>query len=177
MLREALTIQRKALGVDNDATRTTLTTLARALNGLGDYAGAEVVAREAVASYQKQGNLRQIASAFAALGETLLGRRQFADAAATIRQAREVFAKQPPTTKWLPPEVSSLLGAALMGQQKFAEAEPLLVAGYEGLRDVAGSPRMRLRQSIERLIAFYAAAGRPAEAAPWRARLQGLGAR
>ena len=28
----------------------------------------------------------------------------------------------------------SLLGGALLGQKKFAEAEPLLLAGYEGLK-------------------------------------------
>ena len=149
-----------------------MTFLARALNGLGDYAGAESAAREAVASYQKQGNQRLIGGPLAALGEALLERRQFAEALTTLRQARDIFDKQPPTTKWLPSDVSSLMGAALAGNQMHAPAETALVSGYEGLRDTAGSPRSRLRKSIERLVAFYVALGRPADAAPWRARLQ-----
>jgi len=174
LLRASLAIQRKKLGVDNDATRTTMTNLAHALNGLGDHAGAEAVAREAIASYQKQANPRFIPGALAALGESLVGRRQFVEAETTLQQARDVLAKQQPTTKWLPPDVTSLLGAAFAGQQKYTEAEPLLIKGYEGLRDTAGSPPTRLRKSIERLIAFYTAAGRATEATPWRARLRGI---
>jgi tetratricopeptide (TPR) repeat protein len=174
LLRDALAFQRQALGVDNDATRATLTSLARALNGLGDFAAAETAAREAITSYQKQQNPRGIGGGLAALGESLLGRRQFVEAATTLRQARDALTQQPPATKWLPPDVTSLLGAAVTGEGKLADAEPLLVAGYEGLRDTIGSPRSRLRGSIERLIAFYGAAGRAAEAAPWRARLQAI---
>ena len=174
LLRDALTVQRKTPGVDNDATRTTLTNLARALNGMGDYAGAETAAREAIASYRKQTNPRLIAGPLAALGESLLERRQFVEAAVALEEARDVLAKQHPTTAWLPPDVASLLGAALAGQQKYSQAEPLLVSGYQGLRDITGSPRSRLRKSIERLIAFYTSAGRPAEAAPWRERLQAM---
>jgi eukaryotic-like serine/threonine-protein kinase len=172
LLRESVAIQRKALGVANEATRTTLTSLARALNGLGDYVAAEAAAREAVAATEKLANPRLIASPLAALGEALLERKQFVAAAAALQRSREVLAKHTPTTKWLPADVTSLLGAALTGQQKYAEAEPLLIGGYEGLRDVEGSPRSRLRKSLERLVAFYIAAGRPADATPWRARLQ-----
>ena len=177
LLREALAFQRKALGVDHDATRGTLTSLARALNGLGDFAAAEVAAREAIASYEKQASSRAIGSPLAALGESLLERRQFSAAAATLQQARDGLAKSPPTAKWLAADVDSLFGAALAGQQQVTEAEPLLVGGYEGLRDAPGTPPSRLRKSIDRLIAFYVATGRPAEAAPWRARLQAIGAR
>jgi tetratricopeptide (TPR) repeat protein/predicted Ser/Thr protein kinase len=173
-LREALAFQRQTLGVDNEATRTTLSYLARALNGLGDYAAADATAREAIASFQKQSNSRGIGGPLAALGESLLERRQFGDAATTLRQARDGLAQQPPTTKWLPPDVTSLLGAAVAGEGKLAEAEPLLVAGYEGLRDAPGTPPSRLRLAIERLIAFYVAAGRAADATPWRARLKAM---
>ena len=58
---------------------------------------------------------------------------------------------------------------------KPAEAEPLLVAGYEGLRDFPGSPRSRLRKSLERLVAFYTSTGRPMDGEPWRARLLAIG--
>jgi hypothetical protein len=35
---------------------------------------------------------------------------------------------------WLTFNTQSLLGGALLGQKKYAEAEPLLVKGYEGLK-------------------------------------------
>jgi eukaryotic-like serine/threonine-protein kinase len=115
-----------------------------------------------------------IAGPLTALGESLLERRQWIEAGAALQRAREVLAKQQPTIQWLRADVSSLLGAALAGQEKYAEAEPLLVSGYEGLRDVPGSPRTRLRKSLERLVAFYTTSGRTAEVAPWRARLHAL---
>ena len=174
ILREALAIQRKASGPDTDVARGALTSLARALNGLGDYAGAEAAAREAVASYEKQKNSRLIGGALIPLGESLLARRQFEAAGSTLQRARESFVTYPPTTEWLPPDVASLYGAALAGQGKTTEAEPLLVQGYEGLRDVEGSPLPRLRKAIERLIAFYESSGRASDAAPWRARLQAV---
>jgi hypothetical protein len=69
--------------------------------------------------------------------------------------------------------VQSALGAALAGQREFTRAEPLLVAGYEGLRDIPGAPRAHLQAAIERLITFYVASGRPEQAVAWRNRLTG----
>ena len=57
----------------------------------------------------------------------------------------------------------SLLGGALLGQKKYAEAEPLLRSGYEGMK--LGRPprsradRPRLAEALDRLIAAGEAAG------------------
>jgi hypothetical protein len=72
----------------------------------------------------------------------------------------------------------SHLGAALVGQQKHAEAESLLLAGYEGMkqREQAVEPRARdlhLRVALERLVELYDAWGKGAEAARWRMVLEG----
>src|SRR5262249_4863598 len=69
----------------------------------------------------------------------------------------------------------SLLGGALVGQKKYADAEPLLLQGYEGLRlhepsiPAEERPR-RLLQAIERLGELYDAWGKPDEASKWRDR-------
>ena len=173
----SLAIQRKALGVDNEATRTTLTSLARAL--------------------ERPGRLR-CRGGRGARGDCQLPETgQSAADCRPARRARRIARSSGGSLSRRPPPCSrratcsrsssrrrsgcrrtsaSLLGAALAGQQKYAEAEPLLISGYEGLRDTSGSPRSRLRKSIERLVAFYPTAGRPAEAAPWRARLQAIAA-
>ena len=44
--------------------------------------------------------------------------------------------------EWLIFDTRSLLGGALLGQRKYAEAEPLLLESYEGMKRV--SPRFRL---------------------------------
>jgi hypothetical protein len=70
----------------------------------------------------------------------------------------------------------SLLGAALAGQQKFAEAEPLLLSSAKALlaREAQLSPAERklLRTAIERVIDLYDAWGQAEEAARWRQLLE-----
>ena len=49
-----------------------------------------------------------------------------------------------------------MLGACLLGQKKYAEAEPLLVAAYEGLKwrehRIPPAAKPRLREALERLV-------------------------
>src|SRR5262245_14514178 len=69
----------------------------------------------------------------------------------------------------------SLFGEALAGQQKYAEAEPPLLAGYEGLKAVEKTllttQRKRPVQALERVVQLYQDWDKPARAAEWRAEL------
>jgi tetratricopeptide (TPR) repeat protein len=89
--------------------------------------------------------------------------------------------------QWLRFTTMSLLGGALAGQAKFTEAEPLLLDGYNGMKD---DPRVpppgpatggadRKREALERIVKLYEAwdAGDPGQgyaekAAEWRAGLE-----
>ena len=66
----------------------------------------------------------------------------------------------------------SMLGAALTGQQKFAEAEPLLLAGYEGLKQrrdqIPAAAKAVIPDSLQRLVALYTGWQKPTEAAKWQ---------
>jgi len=71
----------------------------------------------------------------------------------------------------------SLLGGSLAGQAKYAEAEPLLRQGYEGLVQrqaslppILNAPR-RVTESLERLVQLYDAWGKPAQAVEWKKKL------
>ena len=72
----------------------------------------------------------------------------------------------------------SLLGGSLLGQGRYAEAEPLVVQGYEGMKAresrIAVPFRSRLREAAERVIRLYEAWGKPEQAAAWKQKL-GLG--
>jgi eukaryotic-like serine/threonine-protein kinase len=72
----------------------------------------------------------------------------------------------------------SLLGGALAGQKQYNVAEPLLVEGFEGMRQRASKiPRdaqSRLGAAADRLAALYEARGNTAEAAKWRKERQAL---
>jgi eukaryotic-like serine/threonine-protein kinase len=69
-----------------------------------------------------------------------------------------------------------MLGGALLGQKKNAAAEPLLVAGYEGMKrretTIPPQARDRLTEALVRLIQLYDATARPDEAARWRKELE-----
>jgi hypothetical protein len=68
-----------------------------------------------------------------------------------------------------------LLGGALAGQGRYGEAEPLVVEGYEGLKDRAAKvPRTAppfLSEAAGRVVRLYEAWGKPEQAAAWKARL------
>jgi WD40 repeat protein/tetratricopeptide (TPR) repeat protein len=61
----------------------------------------------------------------------------------------------------------SMLGASLLGQKKYAEAEQMLLKGYEGLKKLGGI--VRIPQAIDRLDQFYTATNKVDEAKKWRA--------
>jgi hypothetical protein len=67
-----------------------------------------------------------------------------------------------------------MLGEALLGQKKYADAEPLLRAAYEGLKarqeDIPQPVRVqRLVEAVDRLIILYTALNRPDDVQTWQA--------
>ena len=79
---------------------------------------------------------------------------------------------------WSSFHARSLLGASLLGQQRFAEAEPLRLAGYEGLRSRAEKLPLEdkplLKEALQRIVQLYEASGKAAQAADWKRRLDCL---
>ena len=68
-----------------------------------------------------------------------------------------------------------VLAECLIGQQKYADAEPLLHDGYKGLKALAAeNPALAnsLTRVMECLVQLYDAWGKPEEAAKWRQQLE-----
>ena len=76
---------------------------------------------------------------------------------------------------WQTFNTQSRLGGALLGQKKYAEAEPLLLAGYQGMKareqtiPKQGGAELRIPEAVDRLVALYTAINKPDEAKKWRA--------
>ena len=72
----------------------------------------------------------------------------------------------------------SLLGACLLGQEKYAEAELWLISGYEGLKQreatMPAHGKPYLQEALQRLVELYAATDRPDHAAERKQELEGL---
>ena len=118
-----------------------------------------------------KGSLR-LAGLLAEFGLRLSERKQWTEAEPLLREALAVRENGQPDA-WSTFNTQSLLGGALLGQNKYADAEPLLLRGYEGMkaREKAIPPQAgtRLPEALDRLVELYAATNKPDEAARWRA--------
>jgi hypothetical protein len=85
------------------------------------------------------------------------------------------FRQQNQPDRWTTFHTQSLLGGSLLGQKRYAAAEPLLLAGYKGLdqrrAQVPAQDQGRLLAALERLVQLYEATGQEEQAAAWRTRL------
>jgi tetratricopeptide (TPR) repeat protein len=114
--------------------------------------------------------------ALADIGKALMDGKAYAAAEPLLRESLSLGEKLGPDA-WDTHHARSLLGGVLLGQQKYADAEPLLLNGYEGLRrtqaeivrEVKG---VTLRGALERLVQLYDTWGQPDEAAKWRKELE-----
>ena len=72
------------------------------------------------------------------------------------------------------PTARGLVGWSLLAQKRQAEAEPLLLAAYEGMKrfearvGLSADQRKAVVQSVEQLARLYEAMQQPAKAAEWR---------
>ncbi len=69
-----------------------------------------------------------------------------------------------------------MLGGSLLGQKKYADAEPLLLKGYEGMKQreksITKGGETRIPEALDRLIELYTATNKPDEAKKWRKELE-----
>ena len=77
--------------------------------------------------------------------------------------------------RWEAFRTRSLLGTALLGQKKFAEAEPFIIDGLAGLKrredKIPFDERSSLPDAIQRAIDLYTQWDQPVEAQKWQKRL------
>ena len=77
---------------------------------------------------------------------------------------------------WWTFNTQSWLGRALLGQKKYDEAEPVLLAGYEGMkqreRKIPPFRKYHMTEAIERLVQLYEATGKWVKAEEWRKTLR-----
>jgi tetratricopeptide (TPR) repeat protein len=127
------------------------------------------------------GDAAQFASSpctiLAGKASTLTKVGRMAEAESVLRRCLALCEEAAPDA-WATPHARSLLGAALLGQKKYADAEPLLVRGYQGMkaRQAKGPSegKARLLEALGRLVQLYDAWEKKAEAAKWRKELEAM---
>jgi tetratricopeptide (TPR) repeat protein len=148
-----------------------------ALTADRQYARALQAGKELLAVQRRQfgSNNPGVAVTLTVLGRTLVADKQPLDAEAALRESLAIRTRNEPDA-WTTFNTQSMLGAALLGQKKYADAEPLLVRGYEGMRQrqakISPRSKVRLTEALERLVQLYEVTGTKDQAAKWRHELE-----
>lgn len=182
-IREALVLQRKALGERHPVVALSLNSLAHALSRLGRHDDAAAALAEALGIAQHVlGSHHQLTAIFSLHAAAVeLDRGHAATAETLAREGLKVRALVPnvvPSRRrtiaeddWSIGAAKSLLGAALLKQTRYAEAE---VALLEARRDIEASPVRRadhMKSTMDRLVELYTAWGKRERAAAYRSML------
>jgi non-specific serine/threonine protein kinase/serine/threonine-protein kinase len=164
----------------DEHARAIIDDAARAYEIDGQFGKAEAWRRRWLAHLKEKNGPESpaYASELAALGLLLLKQEKWVDAAATLKECLALREKQQPDG-WSTFNTMSMLGGAFLGQQKHAEAEPLLIKGYEGMKQRAAKMpeawrEVRLGEAVERLVRLYEETKRSDEAARWRKELESV---
>jgi tetratricopeptide (TPR) repeat protein/predicted Ser/Thr protein kinase len=171
---EALQGRKTKLGVDHPDTLQSMGNLAAAYQDAGKFAQSEALLSEALAQQRRKlpADSPELAATLATLGDCWLKQEKFAQAEPHLRECLTIRQKKRPE-HWSRAQTQSLLGASLVGQKKYAEAEPLLLDGYEGLKarakDLPAPAQKNLTEALDRLIRLYEDWGQADKAARWRA--------
>jgi hypothetical protein len=108
------------------------------------------------------------------LGLNLLMQGKYGEAEPLLRDALVIYEADFPDY-WRRFSIMNMLGEALVGQKDYAVAEPLLLHGYQGMKEreatIYANWKPRLAQAIERIARFYEATNQPEKAREWRAKL------
>jgi serine/threonine protein kinase len=168
--------QTRKLGPDHHHTWATLNALASTLEGAKQFDRAQAVFRELLDAQARKlpADHPATAGTLVRLGLCLLNAGKPAEAEPVLRNGLAIRQKKQPD-HWTTFNAQSLLGASLLGQHHYADAEPLLQQGYEGMmaRDkvIPSQGKIRLTEALERLVQLYDAWGKPEQAATWRKKL------
>ncbi len=176
MLKEALEAGSRLRGPEHYLTLWTLWKLAELDRDRGRFDRADAEFRRCIEGFLKlQGpEGTDVATMRADLALNELRRGEPARAEPLFREALRVYDRAKPDD-WRRFEIQGQLGESLAARKRFAEAEPLIIGGYEGLtarrKDVTADAWRRLPEAGRRVVRLYEAWGKPAEADRWRKKI------
>jgi serine/threonine protein kinase/tetratricopeptide (TPR) repeat protein len=193
LAEEAVTRFRAAMG-DHPLTLSGIRILARVYQLEGRYDQAAPLLKEAQAMCRRlhfdEGP--RLAHVLGMLGENLVAEKNYTAAETHLRQCLEVWEKRLPhggefalSRQGVAREYAfaqCLLGASLLGQKQYHEAESQLRRGYEGLTlpqeagEAGPTPFVKRRrvEALGWLVQLYQEWGKADEAAKWRKELEAM---
>jgi eukaryotic-like serine/threonine-protein kinase len=163
LLRESLAIQRRVFGDGHPAYAIALNNLGNAVEVQGRLEEAESLFQQALSIAQPR-----LGEQHPRVAGMMLNRARVqierGKGAATERVLRQVLTLRQQLLKeddWRIAQAKGLLGASLLAQSRYAEAEPLMVAAAEGLKPLPGQQNRERLANRARLAILYDKLGRP----------------
>jgi tetratricopeptide (TPR) repeat protein len=176
LFEQSLAKQKAMPGFDVSFTLRYMTCLAEAYQEAGRFDRAEPLLVDVLAQRRKADRAQSddTVAVLAVLGLNQLKQHKYADAEPRLRECLRIREQIAPDD-WQTFNAQSLLGGSLLGQKKYAETEPLLLSGYEGMKQreemIPRQGKIRLTEAIERLVQLYEAMGKTDKADEWRKKL------
>jgi tetratricopeptide (TPR) repeat protein len=163
----ALKITQDRLGPNHYLSGYYLDALANLFLKANDLPTAEADARQALAVYASSLPARHlyVASTHQVLGEVLLRRGSLAAAEAELQEALDMTVGLAGAESWRTARSEASLGWALIQRDKAAEGEPMLLAARAKLLTSVGAQHPATQQATARLVEYYRAHHRDADAA------------
>ena len=184
LYEETLKLRKATLGPEHSSTITSMANLVAAYNDANQGEKATETLREFIAGQGQRANPDdpRFALGLAQGSLALLKCRQYAAAEELLRECLTIREKTQ-HDDWSTFNTKSMLGEALLGQKKYADAEPQLLAGYEGLKQrettIPEQGKIRLPEALERLVQLYTGwhaaepeQGYDAKTAEWQTKLE-----
>ena len=173
LFSRTLEMMRSTLGPAHAITVLTLADFASVYQREGKYDLAEKYAAQALTGERSALGPEQpdVLACEADLALAYVSQGKFAEADPVASEALELEKKVRPDD-WQRYRAASLLGESLAGEKKYAEAEPLLLEGYQGMmarKDRIDAPDLsHLERAHQWLVQLYQADGKPDKAAEWK---------
>ncbi|HWW31013.1 MAG TPA: tetratricopeptide repeat protein, partial [Steroidobacteraceae bacterium] len=163
----ALKIARDRLGVNHYIVGYYLDALASLYLKANDLASAETDARAALAVYAQTLPARHlyVATTHQVLGEVLLRRGSLAAAETELRTALQMNVSLAGPDSWRAARSEASIGWTLIQRDKGAEGESMLLTARAKLLATVGAKHPATQQATARLVEYYRAHHRDAEAA------------
>jgi eukaryotic-like serine/threonine-protein kinase len=174
LFEQTFSLAKARMGMDHPYTLVIMNSLANCNLAAGRFDHAIPLLRE-LAFHRKQevgADSSSYAGVLASLGQSLSQEKEWAEGEATLREALAIRELKEPDL-WQTFNTKSLLGGALLGQKKYVEAEPLLRAGFEGMKRriemIPPQDKIRFVEALDRLIELAETTGKVDEVAAWKA--------
>jgi serine/threonine protein kinase/Tfp pilus assembly protein PilF len=173
LIKDTLQTLVRTLGSSHPDAAYTTGILAQISELNGDYSKAEPLWRSALATSRRSLGEKHpdTVDLMQSLANNLLGQHRYSESEAMLRTALGDWGN-PDANDWRPFYGRNLLGAVLADQKQYAEAEPLLILGYKGMKDRAARipayHQSKLRDAGSRIVRLYEDWSKPVQANEWR---------